>query len=1517
MIRLNLFPPAQTTPWFKSIMTVILVLTPVLLSAQTLKEFPADTAAFPEALTTYMGPNLNETDLQTLNTFLSRFRDGTFSEEEKNGIIDICNRLKGRKARGVPYFTTYLQSTLLFKEKNIDPDGYAAWEESLADLITTKRTQLRYILRFLRNTVNLLTDFTLFKSTAVMWRVDSTSMSFQYDKNDLQIVLGQTVLHGYAQRDSIEILKTTGIYFPSSVKWAGRNGHVTWERAGYTAGEVWADLPRYTIDLTKSTYSVDSALFMNTTYFKQPVRGAFTDKIMKISQPSRAVYPKFTSYEQVYRIENIQKGIHYTGGLSMSGAVVKGTGTERFPAMLQFFREDSLQLIIRSESFSFRKERYSSLNCSMTFLLDEDSIFHPNTAFIFNLSNREVDFYQTDNLLTHAPFYDSYHKINARVNSFIWNMEDSVARLTRLRGTTIGEADFWSLNFFNNRHFYSLQGMDEMNPLQVVKKFTEWYYRDEFPVGELAKWMGMPEHTARRMLVQLALEGFIFYNPETGEAKVKKELYDYLEAFAGHIDYDVMMFKSKTNAPVDNALLNLNSKELTINGVPSIYLSDSQNVVIIPSGNKIRMSRNRSFNFDGVIRAGFAIYSGKNFFFNYDSFKIEMYKIDSLTLWAYGDQKDNLGRPVPEKIHNIVEVITGSLFIDKPDNKAGLKRYSEYPFFRSSENSYVYYQESSVYDSVYSRDRFRFVIQPFTLSNLDHLTKEELQFSGAFTSGGIFPDIPQKLIVQEDNSLGFTTEAPADGFPVYDGKGRFYNLVQMSNQGLIGSGKLDHLTTTFGSDKYVFFPDSMVAVAHDFHTNEQQTGVLFPEVTGKDADLRWYPHRDSFLIRRKSENFQVFASKTAFQGDLLLTPTGMNAGGRFIFPDAGIRSDHFILTDHSFTADTAGFVIFAEGQGDQRLQAAQVSATVDVNRGMGVFNRLNDTLFVSFPENQYITSLDNLSWDIKNGSLGLVNKRKSDDPYLLGSDPVLMQSMWQIIPTFVSLNPKTDTLGFASDSALYDISTHKLTTYNVPQLEIADAIIYPVDGEVEIERNGNTGTLEDARIIANGTYELDSAKVNIFSRKDYYGSGTYTYTMVDGTRELIFFSNISVDDSLHTYADAEIPDENHFLLSPAFEYRGKVSLYAKKPFLTFSGGARIIHNCERISRNYLEFSEEIDPEKVMIPVPDQPVSDNNVKIYNGLYITIDSTHIYPAFLSRRLNYSDTPVSTASGYLVYDATSGEYRIGNPEKLSDTTLPGRYLAFNRNECSLTGEGPLDLGVDFGQVKLVSAGRISQDFDRDTVVLDAAMALDFSLHPDALRMISSKVDSLTSLQPVDIRNPYYLKTLQNLVSKETIDQMTEQTNLFGSSAELPEDLRHTLFLTHVRFVWNTMTSSYQSEGKIGIGNIDGKPLNVFADGYIEIQKKRSGDMMDIYLKFDDDNWYYFGYTRGVMQVLSSDRAMLDIFRDLSPNQRRLKVPKNETPYIYMVGVDMKLSRFLRKMEMRKEPPPGPEEEEKSPTP
>lgn len=97
----------------------------------------------------------------------------------------------------------------------------------------------------------------------------------------------------------------------------------------------------------------------------------------------------------------------------------------------------------------------------------------------------------------------------------------------------------------------------------------------------------------------------------------------------------------------------------------------------------------------------------------------------------------------------------------------------------------------------------------------------------------------------------------------------------------------------------------------------------------------------------------------------------------------------------------------------------------------------------------------------------------------------------------------------------------------------------------------------------------------------------------------------------------------------------------------------------------------------------------------------------------------------------------------------------------------------------------------------------------------------------------------------------------------------------------------------------------MNVYVDGYIEIQRRRSGDLIDIYLKADESTWYYFSYFRGVMMVQSSSRDFNTIIVNTKIKDRRHPDSSVRVPYTYMIAVEDRLARFLQRMEEDSAPP------------
>ncbi len=132
-------------------------------------------------------------------------------------------------------------------------------------------------------------------------------------------------------------------------------------------------------------------------------------------------------------------------------------------------------------------------------------------------------------------------------------------------------------------------------------------------------------------------------------------------------------------------------------------------------------------------------FHGEKFFFNYDSFRLDLQDIDSLSLKVKSEDLDSYGRAALLNITSIIEDMTGELLIDKPDNKSGREDYPEYPIFTSRENSFVYYDDPEIQNGVYNKDDFYFEIYPFKFDSLDNFSKTGLKLERALCISEDFP----------------------------------------------------------------------------------------------------------------------------------------------------------------------------------------------------------------------------------------------------------------------------------------------------------------------------------------------------------------------------------------------------------------------------------------------------------------------------------------------------------------------------------------------------------------------------------------------------------------------------------------------------------------------------------------------------------------------------------------------------------------------------------------------------------
>lgn len=1427
--------------------------------------------------------------------FQSFWIEAQNSTTKRRAVLSICKIFRKKRARIVPDFYDYFKTLILFNEKGISEKDYSNWEKGLIHELKKPKVKLKNINSFLKQTSQLLENSLLYKSFSTKWK--TRSRDFHYIYNDtLKIVLDTTELVCYSQRDSCTIYNTGGTYYPFEKKWKGEKGKITWTRAGKSPTQEYAEFKSYQLDITKPKIIIDTAQYSNSNLFNGFILGSLIEKVNVVKKPTSATYPKFNSFEQNIVIDSLFKNISYKGGVAIQGAKFIGKGNSEYPASIHLTRNDTLFVEASSDYFSFTKNKIIGKNTEFTLHLDTFRIYHPNLHLKLLIEEQELVLTRDGTGMSQSPYFNNYHNLLMDFGILHWKMGEDIIRFQKMKGASHRLVKFESLNYFTNKHYLKLQGMDHRHPLVLLKGFANYVYSNTFTTKEYAHYIKKPISQARQQVIGLSFQGFVTYNPSTDEITIKDRSANYISAAMGKQDYDVIRFTSKTEKLQDDATLNLNNFNLQINGVNRISVSNTQNITFVPKGGKLLVKQNRDFEFDGLIEAGPMDMYGENFNFSYDNFEVNMELIDSLKAFIPIDDKGEFARINAVFLERIVKNTSASLQIDAPSNKSGIKDLKKYPIFNAYDQTYAYYNDSTIQNGVYKKDKFFITVDPFKVPSINELSQQNIRFKGVFESGGIVPGFRENLILNDDNSIGFAHAIEENGVLVYN-KANFTDSLFLDYSGLWGKGTFTEKTTQLTSDKFTFLPELAKGEAESYSLLAQSTPYSHPDVNGQNIWVEWQVNNGDFEIESLDQDSQIkmYQGMASLFGHMNIDDRKMVGAGEMIYAKGSFTSDYFHFTQPKITADTSQFKLLSNNTDGYLFKADSCNADIDLNKQQTDFKSTIDNNFSSFPINNYICQLNSFKWNMTNDQLQFGGEELEKLKRLWEEDRIafLPNSSYN---TFISTHPLQDSLNFKTPYAIYDTTQYTIGAKFVEKLKVADSDIIPEHGNLTIQNNGYLKQLNNCKILTdslNNYHEITNAIVQVRGLNSYKGSGSYIYIDGQDKEQDVYFKNISVDADGQTIASGSLPDETSFTLSPDFDFRGDVHLSAREKHLRFDGETKIHNKCDQIHSRWLYFDAPIDPENIMIPIDEVGQNKLKMKTYSSLYITNDSSHIYPTFLSTRKFYTDNPILSVDGYLTYNNGRDHYQIASEEKLRNQTLPGELLSYDMDNCNMKGEGLINLGVDLGEVKTTVAGTIDYNSERDRVTINACLGLNFFFSNELLMIMNKEFQSSVKT-PSNLNTPHFLKTFPLLLPKVEADKVVKEIKETSTYRILPSSINQKIFFNRVMLKWHTENRCYYSLGDLELGSILNTTHNNIVKGRIEIRKKRQDSRLYLYMELKNGAWFYFEYQNKTMYMRSSVDKINMALELIKEKDRQYKSTKKNINYIYMLAPMSKVKLF-----------------------
>lgn len=1504
----------------------------ITLSAQRLEEFSENPSEFMSQLGSFMTSGKQKALEETFKEFELVFKGGMFDEAEVEEILKTSNIMLEQRMTANPYFGDYFNALLKAKQGLSEKPAFQEWHQVVIELLQDRENRTN---KDFRNFLSFSSTFfehraIRYTETGTSWYSPGDKFTFSYLDHEAKVSFEELDLVAVRKSDSLLIYETTGTFIPTEGIWRGKGGKATWEKAGLGAG-VYVELSTYELEVKKSLYKVDTAYLHYPLFFGgETIVGSFSDKLVAGTDVTSASFPRFESYKSRLEVDNLGQGVEYQGGIRMQGTTLYGFGSKEERARITLL-DDNDQVIFKGDSELFtirREERIVGERVEAVLYFDADSLYHPSVNLRFEIPTKEIQLSRGQRGSDRNPFFDSLHEVNIdaeTINAYIGRDSIVIGKPT-VSISSKEDVYFESFGYFNLRDFERFQNIATSNPIAIMKATAEKEGTNFIDANLLAKRINssFTVDNIQSLLYNLVGEGFINYDNDKQLVEVKEKVFHYTNASRKQVDYDALRIKSATRGT--NGVFNLKDDVIQLEGVKNIEFSPRQKVAIMPDDKQVTLKAHRDMDFDGRIYAGYSILEGREFRFDYDKFIIELDSVDFFDLYVPTGEADRDKEKVALALGSRIEQLQGVLLIDAPSNKSGKDDIAMFPSLRTRGYSYVFYEGI---DSIatYPRDSFFFQLEAFSFNQLDGYTAKDIKFQGTMKSASIFPDFTETLKLRdEDLSLGFVTETPEKGYPAYKGKGNYTGAISLSNKGLQGQGDLSYLNASINSEDIQFMPKQTLASAERFDLEEMRGGIEVPQVRGEEVKIDWRPYRDSMYVTPRKEPFELFKDNNhTFQGVMILTPDGLKGNGLFDWDKASMNSNLFSFGAFSADADTTDLSIKAFDAGELALTTSNVKGRVDFDEQIGTFKANDEFLLTTLPYNQYITSMNEFDWDMKEETITF--KTEEDK-----------------LGTFTSIHPEQDSLEFKGKAAFYDLKSSQLNISGVPYIVAADAFIYPDSEYVEIQPGGYMSKLENSKIIAdtiNQYHVINRASIEILGRRMYKASGFYEYNIGDREQEIDLQNIVGQpvgkgswkDKRMVTRATGKVNEIDDFYIDHKTAFKGTISLNAESKNLKFDGFAKL--NADKLNKSYwFTISNEGDKNDLAISF-DTPKSFEGDPLRTGLFLSKETTRIYPRVMAPLSYRKDRAIFPVTGILKYNKDKDQFIFGDSLKVETNEGRGNLFVFKNKTGQVEAEGRFNIGSGLQYVKVDAAGIATTEIpppteeeeeeEEESMDMMAAEDDTTAMMPNILPEIPLDADLMAGVQLIvpeallnilikdvqsssfDARNITYLTDI-NFYKKAAFElfpankEVKEAVDGISSGfLDIPKKFNpYTFLFSRLKLKWDPDYQSFLSkEKKIGVTSINGEPINKMLDCTIEFRMpSNEDDRLYVYLKSPSELYYYFGFKQGILEITSNNPSFMEALTGLKNKDLIQKMPDGETYEIQAVEPSV-AKIFLRRIQ------------------